>query len=138
MASPAIASQGTTFQVETATPATDVEILGVVSWDGLDGEAPDVDVSDLKSTAREFRNGLKDNGSFTIEGFRDDDDPGQARLETIRGASTSTPFIVTLSNGDTYEFNGLVKSFTSAGEVDGSNRFRCAIRIDGNVTIVTA
>lgn len=138
MPSPAIDAQGTTLEIETATPGTDVEILGVVSFDGLDGERPDVDVSDLKSTAREYRQGLKDNGNFAIEGFRDDDDAGQARMEVLRGAATSTPFKITLPNGDTYDFNVFVKSFTISGGVDDSVRFRANMKIDGDVTIATA
>ena len=138
MPSPAITAQGSTLEIETATPDSFVTIGGVVSFAGLDGNRPMEDVSTLASSAREKRPGLKDSGTFSIDLYRDDDDAGQARLRAIDGATTTNALKVTLSNGDVYEMEVYVNGFDIKGELDGSIRATCGFEISGDYTVTTA
>ena len=60
-------TQGTRFFWSTSTAlSTAVEIVGVKTWGGFGGISPVIDVSDLQSTAREKRIGLRDAGEVTL------------------------------------------------------------------------
>ena len=134
-----ISAQGSVIEIETAISSAVYAAVGqVVSFDGLDGERPDVDVSDLASTAREYILGLKDNGNMGLEVMRDDDDVGQAHIQTMLGEDQARSLRITLSNNDTYTIDCLAKSFTLAGGVDDTVRGTVNFKLTGDVTIVTA
>lgn len=133
---PPISAQGSTLTVVIV--ATPTEILGIKSYSGFDGQASEIDVTDLKSTAKEYRLGLRDFGNFSMEINRDGDDPGQAGLAALYGNGNVGVFQLTLPNGDTYDFNALVKSFPIAGSVDQVVTGTVQLRVTGDVTEVTA
>src|SRR5512139_3598164 len=106
MASVAVSAQGTLCQIRTSTgPTVYTTVKGVTSFSGLDGSRSEQDVSDFESTAREVRLGLKNNGSFQLQGFRYDTDTGQAKCLAELGALTSTPWKIPLPNSHYYSFN---------------------------------
>ena len=131
-----ISSQGTTVGVDDGTGNL-VNLDCVRSFSGFDGEASEIDTTCLTSTAKEYRLGLVDNGNLSIQIFRDDSDPGQARIEALRQTGAAADFRITLNiaetGGDVYEFSGFVKSFTIDGSVDNVNEGEISIRINGPV-----
>lgn len=135
MASTAIDAQGATLQVDNATPGTaDTAIANIKSFSGFDGEASEIDVTNLSSTAKEFKLGLKDFGSFSLEWNPDYSDAGQ---NVIRAAGSNLKtFLLTLPNGTTAGFQGYVKNGDSiSGGVDGVIDGSVSIKITGSVTI---
>lgn len=125
-------SQGATFSIDDAS-GTPVIIECIKSFSGMDGQSSEIDITCLSSLAKEFRQGLQDFGSFTIELNRDPNDLGQIELENAKAAQATRTFILTLASGDVATFDGFVKSLTIAGGVDAVVTGSAAIRITGLV-----
>lgn len=136
MASTAISAQGSTFAIDTAVSGgpTYTAIANVKSFSGFDGSASEIDVTNLSSSAKEYRIGLEDNGQFTIELDRDFSDAGQTALLAARDSQASKSFKLLLSNGENAIFTGFVKKFSVAGGVDAVVKGSVDIRISGAVT----
>lgn len=141
MASSAVSAQGTKFYIGAeAGPGSptlwrQVGEAKVVNRDGAD--RPDIDVSHLESTAREYRLGLRDSGSFTLEMNWISTDVGQLRLQTAEGESTPSEFKAEYPNSKISYFQGFVKSVNGPNAaVDGTLMLTATIRISGAVTTV--
>jgi hypothetical protein len=106
-----LSSQGCTFTLED-TGSVARTVGGMISFSGLDGQATDKDRTTLDSTAREFAQGLRDGGNFSIELFRDPTDPGQSAALALKTARTNSVAVLTLASGDVVTFNCYVKSLT--------------------------
>lgn len=109
-----IDAQGLTVSVDGDT------IAQVVSFTGVDGEAPDIDVTHLGSVSyKEFLVGLPVDGAFNMNLIYDPDDTGQATLKTVSEARSTVEFIVTYPSGHTLTFDAYVKSLDfGKGQVD--------------------
>lgn len=120
----------------TATPATFTTINEIKTFSGLDGQASEMDITDLNSVAKEFRLGLMDEGGFSFTMHRLPSDAGQAALLAARAAGTSRNFSVTLAAGSPSiaTFTAFVKQLPLAGGVDQVNLSNSALRITGPVT----
>lgn len=106
-----------------------------VNRDGAD--RPDIDVSHLESEAREYRQGLRDSGSFSLEMNWIHDDVGQLRLQTAEGEDEPSEFKVEYPNGKVSYFQGFVKSVNGPNaSVDGTLMLTASIRISGTVRTV--
>ena len=138
MTSTAISAQGTTFAIDTATSGSPSYTLikNIKSFTGFDGSNSEIDVTNLSSTAKEYRLGLEDNGQFALELDRDLSDAGQTALLAARDAQTGKQFELTLANGEKATFTGFVKKFSMAGGVDQVVKGSADIRISGPVTWV--
>ena len=137
MPSTAISAQGTTVKIDVAVAGTpDTDIANVVSFSGLDGEASEIDVTNLVSVAKEKRLGLQDFGSFSMEIHPDYADAGQSALRDAQASGTEKTFLVTLPDSTTLEFAGYVKNAQSVtGGVDAVVGGSVSITITGAVTI---
>ncbi|MBS1170022.1 MAG: hypothetical protein H6R01_940 [Burkholderiaceae bacterium] len=138
MSNGAIQAQGTKFEIESATSGTFVEIGGVKSWSGFDGESSDIDVTNLKSTAKESRTGLQDFGKLALTGQIIYGDVGQSRCRALRASAAVGNMKVTYSDGTVATFSVNVKSVPESGGVDGVVEGSINFKITGNVTIVTS
>lgn len=121
----------------TATPTTYTAIANVKSGTDLEsGSSPEIDVTDLTSTAKEFRLGLVDNGSFSLTLFHSNADAGQAALQARRldGAVTSMKIILPSGTTPTASFTALVKKFSKSVAVDGVVEASVDIRVTGTIT----
>ena len=132
-----IDAQATVFEItdDEATPALQV-VGGIKSFSGMDGEASDIDISTLASSAKEYRQGLQDFGNFSVELFRDPDDAGQAEMLDARAKQDTRVFVLTTPSGGTLTtatFSGYVKSMSTDGSVDGVLEGTCNIKITGAV-----
>ena len=126
----AIDAQGATFSINAQT------VGGIISFSGFDGEASDIDITTLASTAKEYRQGLQDFGNFTLELVFDPNDAGQAELEAQKAAQTVSTCILTLPDDvalNVATFSAYVKSVSIAGGVDDIVRGTSNLKISGSV-----
>lgn len=137
MTSTAITAQGSTLQIDNDTPGTaDEAISNVVSFSGFDGEASEIDVTNLDSTAKEFLLGLQDFGSFTFEFHPDYTDAGQNALRAAQTSGNVKTFLLTLSDTTTVAFTAYVKNAQAAsGGVDAALAGSASLKISGAITI---
>lgn len=132
-----IEAQGTTIAYSTETsPSSFATIGNVVSFNGPDGGAPVIDVSNLASTRREKRVGLPDEGQFTLELNLDPDLTAHQALRNNRANRTRTEFRITFTDTSptTATFWGYILSFAVSGAVDGVIKASVSIEIDGPIT----
>jgi hypothetical protein len=125
-------AQGATFTIDDDS-STPVTVGGIVSFTGFDGEASDIDVTTLASTAKEFRQGLQDFGNFSIDLMRDPQDLGQIELEDAKENADIRTCILTLPSGDIATFEAYVKSVSAAGGVDAVVTGTANMKITGSV-----
>jgi len=131
--------QTTKFQVsDGGSPETFNDVPQIKSISGLgSGQSQEIDVTDFDSTGKEFVQGLKDEGSVSIDMVYDPNDTQQTRLETIRSNQETTNFKIVLSdtNNTNFEFAGFITSFEKTLEEDDVMRASVSIRITGAITI---
>jgi hypothetical protein len=133
----AIETQGFTFKIGNGdSPLTYTTVGSVVSFSGLDGEAAEIDVTHLQSTAKEYLMGLQDFGNWSLEVNYLPADAGQDLLRAAKASRAIQDFQATLSDGTLITFQGFVKSNPVSGGVDAKVDGSFSIRISGNVTIV--
>lgn len=120
----------------TATPVTFTTISEVGTFSGFDGQASELDTTDLSSGAKEFKLGLVDNGGFTFGMNTLLSDPGQAAVRASREASTSRQYKLTLPAGSPSiaNFTAFAKQVPVTGGVDAVLKSNVALRISGVVT----
>ena len=137
MASTAISAQGSTLQIEDSTPGTaDTAIEMVISFTGFDGEAGDIDITNLSSTAKEKLSGLKDFGNFSFEWHPDYNASGQDLVRAASGTGVAKAFKLTLPDDTTIEFLGSVKNADSInGAVDSALTGSVSIAVSGDITV---
>lgn len=137
MASTAITAQGSTLQIDNDTPGTpDTAISNIVSYSGFDGEASEIDTTNLDSVAKEYLIGLQDFGSFSFEFHPDYTDAGQNVLRAAQTSGATKTFLLTLSDTTTIQFTALVKNAQAvSGGVDATHNGTANLKITGAITI---
>lgn len=136
MASTAISSQGTLLKVDISATLTNV--ANVVSFSGFDGESAEIDVTNLSSTAKEFRIGLQDFGNVQVECHPDFTDAGQDQVRALMASGAVGIFQLLFPNGDKIDFNALVKANPMSAGVDAVLDGSFALRLTGAITITEA
>lgn len=118
----------------TVTPVSWVKVKNLLSFKGFDGQASELDATDLDSTAKEFLLGLQDWGTFSFDVNKDFTDAGQLALDAAKRSSAQKSFKLTLPNGKTKTFNGYVKNSPLEGAVDALvKQTGVNLRITGDV-----
>lgn len=97
---------------------TFVNTCEATSFDGLDGEASEIDTTTLCSVAKEKRLGLQDFGSFSIDYNWVMSDLAQIELRKAQADGKERQIKVILADGSIVYFAGFVKSATMSGGVD--------------------
>ncbi|HWO99201.1 MAG TPA: phage tail tube protein [Methylococcus sp.] len=115
----------------TAKKQTMTDVGNVKSFDGFDGEADEIDVTDFDSVAKEFGLGLQDFGSISMEIGLDSSNAGQSAMLAAKNAGSAKVFTITLRNGLVAAFVGFVKSFSVSAAPNNTVRGRASIRITG-------
>jgi hypothetical protein len=102
----------------TATALAWIKVGQVTGIKGTSDTSPDLEVTDLDSTTKEYVQGMPDTGSITADCYCVDADTGLAAVEAAFDAYTSKTFKVTYPSGATpvRTFTGYVKSFPKIGE----------------------
>jgi hypothetical protein len=117
----------------TLTPVALSAIAEVKTFSGFDGQASEIDVTHLQSTAKEFRLGLVDEGGFSFEMNQINTDAGQTALRASRDAGTIKQYVLTFPNAETATFSAFAKGVPTAGGVDGIVTSSVSLRISGSV-----
>ncbi len=125
-------AQGTTFTFADGSNSP-VTVGGIVSYKGFDGEATDINITTLASTAKEFRQGLQDFGKFELTLMRDPFDAGQAEMDSAKSAHATRTCVLTLPSGDFATFQAYVKMLDTTGGVDKVVEGTCNMKITGAV-----
>jgi hypothetical protein len=139
MPSVALVTQGTQIMIApTATPTTaSVLIADATGWSGPRFDRTEIDVTNLASTAKEYRLGLKDPGEFTVDvNFNPWDDLGQKEAWDALDSITPRQVKITFSGTPvkSFTFDSLVRGFESTGSPDDKADGTITFRITGPVT----
>lgn len=140
MASSAMKSQGILFQSgDGASPEVFTSVGEVTSIDGPGGEASEIDVTHLGSSAKEYLIGLPDEGNLTLDCALLPDDIGQTRLRNDRINATLRNYKITLTDtpATIITFAGYVKGFRVSAGVDSKIAASITLRVSGAVTYTT-
>lgn len=126
MAATPILTQLTTITFNSATIAGVTAITGIGS-----GSATEIPVTTLASTAKEFKQGLQDFGSFSVDMIRNQDDAGQVAISAALAAQTTASVVVTLPSStlNVLTFNAFVTQFTTDVNADGVVTGKATFRI---------
>ena len=132
-------AQGTIISRETTLGSGSyVAVADVRSWDGPSTENPEIDVTTLSSTAKEFVGGLVDFGELSLELNFDPEKSSHQQLFTDMEASppTVTGWRITFVNPTrNFTWSAFVKGFSISGEVDGVIQGSLTLRLSGARTV---
>ena len=137
MSSSALESQGMIIASgDGASPEVFATIPEVRSIGGPDGSDPEIDVTDLSSTAHEFRMGLKDEGSITLDMMYIPKNAVHAALRADRAARTLRNFRITFTDSPAtiWDFTAYVQSISVTNAVDSTTDASVTLRISGSIT----
>lgn len=138
--STALSAQGTGIQIDTGTTGTPnlVDIVNVSDISGFDGKATQIDVTNLKSRAKERRIGLQDWGSVTLATDINLKEPSHAALLAAKQSGVAKSFTVTLSDTSSIEFTAFVSAFPISAKVDAVYQGNITLDITGDITVTVA
>ncbi len=137
----AVSAQGTDWYISSlpvpaGSPIT-WEKIGEIKTFSNEADRPEIDVTSLDSTAREYRLGLADNGTYSLEMNAIPTDVGQIRMLAALASIYSYEFKVVYPDNTTDYFQGLVKQFPRpSGGVDEVLNQTAQIRVTGAVVTV--
>lgn len=122
----------------TVTPTAWIKVGQLTDIKGTSDTSPDIEVTDLDSTAKEYMPGLPDTGNVTMSVYCVDSDTGLAAMEAAFDARAVKNFKITYPAGATpiRTFAGYVKSFPKVGDAskDGVVTGSVEIKRSGSVT----
>ena len=121
--------------VGTATPVTFTTIANVKTFSTLDGEASEIDVTNVLSTGKEFILGLTDPGHTQWEMDYQKTDAGQAACMAAKISGALKTFKLTFSDATTVTLSAFVKKFDIKGGVDAVYKSTMNLRVSGLPTI---
>ena len=133
----ALEAQGMDIQLsDDASPEVYTSIGQINSITGPDGSAAEIDVTDLSSSAKEFKMGLADEGSVTLEGFYIPTDTQHAALRTKKNSRVTGNFkiVFTDSPQTTWSFAAYVTGLSLTAGVDAALTGSITLRITGSIT----
>lgn len=131
----AIETQGFKLEIGNEdSPLTYTEVSEITSFQAFDGQAAEIDVTHLQSTAKEFIMGLQDFGTLSVDVNYLTGDSGQDKMRAAKSTRVIQDFRLTLSDLTTALFRGYVLSAPISGGVDAKVDGSFAIRITGAVT----
>lgn len=138
MSSNALEAQGMTIAIDAyGSPATYTTIDEVKSFNGPNGSAAVIDVTDLSSTAKEKRMGLQDNGQLQMTLNWIPSDTQHAELMAAKADRQTRSFRITFTDASpatTWTFSAYVTSISIQGSVDGVVEANVTLEITGDIT----
>lgn len=118
----------------TATPVTWTAVANLRSFTGFDGQPSEIEVTNLDSTAKEFRIGIQDPGKFGFEIDYDSSNAGHNSLRSKFQSGALSNVKLVLPNAAAISFSAYVKKFSLQGGVDAIARASVEMRISGAVS----
>jgi len=139
MSTLALASQGMTLKVgDAASPELYTTITQISDLSGPDGSAGEIDVTDLSSTAKEFKRGLTDNGSVsaTMMFIPANTQHAQLRADFNSATEVARNYRITFTDSPmtTWTFSAYVSSLSVSNSLDSSTTASLGLRIKGAIT----
>lgn len=140
MTTVAQSSQGAKVYLgNTGSPNDYTAIPGVISISGPSAQNPEIDASDLDSTAKEFIPGLTDNGEVALKLNYASDNTVHRALRTafIAVPATTKQFVIEFTDTapvTRWEFQGFIKTFAITMGVDAKVEADVSIRVTGAIT----
>ena len=137
MSTSALESQGMLLQSgDGASPEVFTTIPEITDIGGPDGSATEIDTTDLSSTAKEFKIGLKDEGQVSITMTYIPANTVHSALRTDRNNRTLRNFKLkfTDSPNTVWSFSAYVLGFSVTNAVDGATQASVTLRISGAIT----
>lgn len=142
MSTKARSGKGTIFSIGTdAAALTAVAEIKSIKQSGRKNEMEEV--TSLDSTAKEYINGLPDNGEYDMSGNFVSGDQGQGLLETaftsggVYNCSIALPKMGTQTKGDTWTFSAVVTELNYSVDTKVVT-FDCKIKVSGPITFTPA
>ena len=134
MSSQAIETQGTIISIGSGDPIVYSEISEVKSFTGPGGSAAVIDVTHLRSTAKEKRMGLADEGQLSMTINYVPTDASHIALRAARASRTKTPFKLVFTDLTEWTFDAFVLQFSTSGGVDNVVEGSVTLEITGAIT----
>ena len=140
MSDNALDSQGMLLKIgDGGSPENFSTIPEITSIQGPGGSANEIDVTDLNSTAKEFRMGLQDEGQITLEMAWIPTNPQHKQLRTDRANQTKRNFELHFTDtGATsptiWSFAAFVQSISISNGVDDVTRATVTLRLTGAIS----
>jgi hypothetical protein len=137
----AVSAQGTQVHISNApatqanSPTAYTRIAEIVQF-SREGDRPEIDASNLDSEAREYRLGLKDEGTLSFEANWIASDAGQNLMVSALASADPWDFKIVYPNGKTHYFQALVKKWDITAGVDQILKRQAQVRLSGPVTEV--
>lgn len=122
---------GTWTSGGTVKKQTMTDIGSIKGFDGFDGQASEIDVTDLDSVAKEYLIGLQDFGNVSLDIGLLASDAGQDAMKAAKASGLAKVFTITTKAGPVAAFVAYVKSFTTSGSPDSSLKGKASLRITG-------
>lgn len=140
-----ITGAGATLEIGTAddggatAPGSDTftAIGAVRSFTGPGGDKPEIDVTDLASTGKEYLGGIPDNGEVTFQGWHDESEATQTTIWADYNDATDQHirnYQITFSDGTSYDFKAFIKSLSHNVENEGGIELNGSLRVTGGLT----
>lgn len=137
MSSNALDSQGMVLQYgSAASPIVWTTVPEISELSGPGGQAAEIDVTDLSSTAKEFRQGLQDEGQISVSLNWIPANTVHSNLRTNRANQTLTNFqiIFTDSPQTIWRFTAYVLGLEISNSVDDVTKATVTLRVSGSIT----
>lgn len=110
---------------------------GIANYSGPSGSKPEVDVTELASTGKEYLGGIPDYGQVTFSGFHNEDEAQQTTLWTdfVDAADTHIRnYQLTFNDGTVYDFQGFIQELSHAIDPENGIELSGAVRVSGGLT----
>ena len=136
MGTAAVHSQGTTLHIEGPS-TTWIKVGQLTDIKGTSDTSPDIEVTDLDSTTKEYVQGLPDTGTLSATCYCVASDVGLIAVEAAFDARVLKQFKVTYPAGTTpvRTFSGYVKSFPKIGDISKDGVITGTIEIKRSGTV---
>jgi len=132
--SDAVHSKLTKFYIgNNASPIAYTHVKEVLGIPPVVQEAPEIDVTNLDSQAREYIGALATGDELDLEFNWIMADPGQVAMGAAKTAGTATPFRVDFPDGTRLEFSAVVRSFGPGAALDEQIKGSAKLKISGLV-----
>lgn len=111
-----------------------VSVGGLNTYSGFDGQASEIDVTDMDSKAKEFVLGLQDFGNLQLDLKAIlPTDSGQLAIRAAKASGTKKVYRIVGSDGMTEAFFAYAKKFSESSGVDQVKKGQIGLRITGAV-----
>jgi len=137
MSSSALDSQGMVIQWGSdASPQVWSTIPEVTEISGPGGQANEIDVTDLSSSAKEFRMGLQDEGQISLSMLWLPANTVHNNIRTDRANQTLRTFRITFTDSPqtNWVFTAYVLGIEVSNAVDDVTRATVTLRVSGAIT----